>query len=82
MPGEGGHRPDSPGRREQPVLRAASAAHTVAWSACKDAIRDVDGCDCTRMHAVPYTLSVDDDNPPLLSLLDEPDVRYRGRFSA
>lgn len=53
------------------------ACDSVAWSDCKNSTRDVDGCDCTRMHALPYTLTVEGSHPPLLSLLDEPDVRYR-----
>ena len=53
------------------------ACDPIPYADCATETGSIDGCDCTAMHAVPYTLSHDPTVPPLLDLLDAPDVRYR-----
>ena len=50
------------------------ACDTVAWSECRETDREVDGCDCKEMHAVPYTLN---DDPGVRPMLDALDTEYR-----
>jgi len=46
------------------------ACDTVDYADCRVTDRDVDGCDCKEMHAVPYILNDDASVPPMLDLLD------------
>ena len=58
-------------------LQHPRACDPIDYADCSVTLSELDGCDCTRMHAVPYTLHDDPTVPPLLDLLDEPDIRYR-----
>lgn len=46
------------------------ACDAVDYADCRVTDRELDGCDCKQMHAVPYTLNDDPGVPPLLDLLD------------
>ncbi len=46
---------------------------TVDYADCRETTGSIDGCDCLRMHAVPYRLS-DEQLPPILSHHDTPYV--------
>ncbi len=46
------------------------ACDAVDYADCRVTDREVDGCDCKRMHAVPYVLHEDPGVPPMIDLLD------------
>jgi hypothetical protein len=46
------------------------ACDVVAWADCRETDGEIDGCDCKKMHAVPYTLNDDASVRPMLELLD------------
>lgn len=53
------------------------ACDATDYEACRETDGSIDGCDCLRMHAVPYRLS-DEDLPPILA---HHDTRYRAAVS-
>ncbi len=46
------------------------ACDTVSWEECREELDSIDGCECLKMHAVPYLLNDDTSVKPLLDHLD------------
>jgi hypothetical protein len=46
------------------------ACDDIDYEACRLTDREIDGCDCKDMHAVPYRISYDPAVPPMLDMLD------------